>query len=95
MASARQRTSIVCVTIDDGAATFDAGRLFGVLDVNRNVDADRRTLAKPHEIHMQGKVANGIELEVARNNAMRHPVDLDIVNSGQKVPCIDRALKSL
>src|SRR4029077_16917294 len=62
----------------DRAAAFDARRLVGIPDVDRNIDADRGALAEPHEVHMQRQVAHGIELEVAGNDAMLHAVDLDV-----------------
>src|SRR5271170_67698 len=76
----------------NGAAAFDARRLLGVLHMDRNVDADRRALAEPHEVNMQRKIANGIELEVARNDAMLHAVDLNVMNSRQEMPGIDSQL---
>src|ERR1700688_2070484 len=73
----------------DRAAAFDAGRLVGIPDMDRNVDADGGALAEPHEVHMQRQVANRIELEVAGNDAMLHAVDLDVMNGGEKTPGID------
>ena len=73
----------------DRAAALDAGRLVGVHDVDRDVDADGRALAEPHEIHMQRQIAHGIELEIAGNDAVLHAVDLDVVNGREKMPGID------
>ena len=89
MASARQRTSIVWVTMLTVPPRLTPGRLVGVPDPDRDVDADRRTLAKPHEIHMQRQVADGVELKVTGNDAVLHAVDLDVVNGGEKVSGID------
>src|SRR5580658_4562703 len=77
----------------DRTAAFDAGRLVGVSDMDRNVDADGGALAESHEIHMQRQVAHGIELEVAGNHAMLHAVDLDVMNGRQKTPGIDAVVQ--
>jgi len=42
-----------------------------------DIDANGRALAEPHEIDVQRQIAHGIELEVARNDAVLHAVDLD------------------
>ena len=58
-------------------------------DVDRNIDADRRALAEPHEVDMQRQIADRVELEIARDDAVLHAVDLDVVNGGEKMPGID------
>src|SRR3984885_7723421 len=77
----------------DRAAALHARRLLGVPDVDRNVDADGGALAQPHEIHMQRQVAHRTELEVARDDAMLHAVDLDVMNGGEKTPGIDAVVQ--
>src|ERR1700730_14450316 len=72
----------------DRAAAFHAGRLLGIPDMDRNIDADGSALAEPHEVHMQWQVAHGIKLEVAGNDAVLHAVDLDVMNGGGETPCI-------
>ena len=42
---------------------------------------------------MQRKIAHGIELKVARNDAMLFAVNLDIMNGGQKMPGVDALLQ--
>ncbi len=81
MASARQRTSTRMGHDADRAAALDARRLLGVADVDRNVDADGRAFAEPHEIHVQRQIAHRIELEVARDDAVLGAVDLDVVDA--------------
>ncbi len=71
------------------AAAFDAGRLVGIADMDRNVDADGGALAEPHEIDVQRQVADGIELEVARDHAVLHAVNLDVMDGRQKMTGID------
>ena len=77
----------------DRAAALHARRLVGVQHVDRDVDADRRALAKPHEIHMQRKIAHGIQLEIAGNDAVLHAVNLDVVHGREKVPGIDAMMQ--
>ncbi len=71
------------------------GACVGVLDVDRDVDADGRALAEPHEVDMQRQVADGVELEVSRNDAVLHAVDLDVVDGGEKAPGIDALVQFL
>src|SRR5262249_1491032 len=55
----------------------------------RNIDADGGILAEPHEVDMQRQIAHGIELEVARDDAVLHAVDLDVMNGGEEVPGVN------
>ncbi len=71
------------------AAALDARRLFGVAHHDRNIDPDGRALAEPHEVDMQRQVADGVELEIARNDAMLHAVDFDVVDGGEEMAGID------
>src|SRR5262249_32965601 len=73
----------------DGAATLHAPRLVRIDHVHRDIDANLRAFAEPHEIHVDRRVANRIELVVARDHAMLHAVDLEIVQGGEKMPGID------
>jgi len=75
MASARQRTSMVWVTMLTVPPRFTPGDCSAFLTWIGNIDADGGALAEPHEIHMQRQVAHRVELEVAGNNAMLHAVD--------------------
>src|SRR5580704_14026778 len=77
----------------DRAAALHAGRLVGIPDMDRNVDADGGALAEPHEVDMQWQVAHRIELEVAGNDAMLHAVDLDIMDGGEKTPGINAVVQ--
>jgi len=38
---------------------------------------------------MQRQVADGVELEVARDDAMLHALDFDVMNGGEKMPRIN------
>ena len=38
---------------------------------------------------MQRQIAHGVELKVARNDAVLHAVDFDIVDGGEKMPGVD------
>src|ERR1700730_15271924 len=73
----------------DGAPALYPGRLVGIDDVDRDAHPDRGALAEPHEIHMDRHVADRIELEIARDDALRGAVDVDIVDAGQKLARID------
>src|SRR5215211_3514164 len=73
----------------DGAAALDARRLVGVDDVDRDLDANLRAFAEPEKIHMDRRVANRIELVVARDHAVLDALDLEIVQSGEEVSRID------
>jgi hypothetical protein len=73
----------------DRAATLDARRLLRIEHVDRDIDADRSALAQPHEVDMQRQVADGIELEIARDHAVVHAVDFHVVNGREKMACID------
>jgi hypothetical protein len=68
-----------------GAAALDARRLIGVAHMDRNVDANSRALAEPHEVHMQRQIAHSVELEIARNDAMLHAIDVNVVHRRQEV----------
>ena len=72
-----------------GAAALHAGCRFGIDHTNWNGDADHRALAEPHEIHVQWVVADRIELEVARDDAVLLAVDLKVIDRGQKPAGID------
>ncbi len=80
MASARQRTSTVWVTMLTVPPRFTPGDWSALRTWTGNVDADRRALAKPHEVHVQRQIAHGIELEIAGNDAMLHAVDFDVMD---------------
>src|SRR5829696_9016571 len=73
----------------DGAAALDARRLVGVDDVDRDLDANLRAFAEPEKIHMDRRVANRIELVVARDHAVLDALDLEIVQGGEEVSRID------
>src|SRR5208282_2604695 len=73
----------------DRSAAFDARRLVGVLDVDRDIDTDRRALAEPHEVYVQREITDGIELEIPRNDAVFYAVDLDVMNGREKTPGIN------
>src|SRR5580704_2719197 len=77
----------------DGAAALHTGRLVGVQHVDRNVDADRRALAEPHEVYMQGQIVHGVQLEIAGNDAVLHAIDLNVVYGREKVPGIDAMMQ--
>src|SRR5205823_573976 len=68
----------------DGAAALDAGCGFGLHDMQRHADADGRAFAEPHEIDMQRKVLDRIEMEVARDHAVLLPFEIDVVDRGQE-----------
>ena len=89
IASARQRTATLWVTIETVPPRLTPGDWSALLHVDRNVDADRRALAQPHEVDMQRQVAHGVELEIARNDAVLHAVHLDVVNGGEEMAGID------
>src|SRR5262249_43768841 len=73
----------------DCAAALDAGRLIGAAHANRNVDPDGGAFAQPHEIHVQRHVAHGIELEIARDDAVLYAVDLNLMDGGEEAAGID------
>ncbi len=68
----------------DGAAALHARCLVGVDDVDRDAHADRRACAEAHEVHMDGIVTDGVELEVARDHAMLHAFDFDVEQRGEE-----------
>ncbi len=51
------------------ATALQAGRDQLVQEMHRHVHAHQRVLAEAHEIHMDGEVAHGVELDVARDHA--------------------------
>jgi hypothetical protein len=63
---------------------------------HRHVDGDERIFAEPQEIDMDGKVANGIDLDRAGNHARLLAVDVEHVDralemAGVKL-LVDRAV---
>src|SRR5207248_11422375 len=45
---------------------------------DRNHDGDLRTRPDPHEIDVQWRIADRMVLDIARQGAMRRPVDADV-----------------
>ena len=53
------------------------------------IDADHLAGGEPHEIHMDRHVLDGVELEVARDDAFALALDLDVEDGGQEAPGTD------
>src|SRR4029079_12055217 len=73
----------------DGAAALDARRLIGVEHVDRYLHANFCAFGNPHEVDMHGQVVDRVELEVARNDAVLRPIDIEIVERGEKAPRVN------
>src|SRR4029079_1881446 len=73
----------------DRTAALDAGRGFRAPHPHRDVDADGRAFAEPHEVDMHGRVLHRVELEVARDDAMLFAVELDVIDRGEEMAGID------
>src|ERR1700755_1629526 len=77
------------------AAPLDAGRLVGILHVDRHAHTYHRALAEAQEVDVDRIVHHRIELEVARDHAMLGAVDVDVEHRGEEVSRIDLLLQIL
>ena len=68
------------------AAAFQAGRGILVDELNRHIDVDPRRTAHTHEIDMRRKIANGIDLDLARDNALLLAVDVEQIDRRKEMP---------
>ena len=67
---------LVAHDVEDAAALEARGGGF-VQEAHRHLDSDERILADAHEVDMDGEVANGIELHVARDHPRLLAVDVE------------------
>ena len=92
MSSARQRTSIVWVTMLTVPPRFTPGAWSAFMTwigMRTRIVAPSPSRRKST---CSGISRTGVELEVARNDAMLHAVDLEVVHGGEEVPGIDALL---
>src|SRR6478736_871313 len=71
------------------AAALDAGGGGFVQEAHRNLDGDQRMLAHAHEIDMDGKVANGVELHLAGNDARLGSIQVEYEDRALKVTGVE------
>ena len=76
----------------DRAAALHAGGFLLADHVHRNHDLDRLALGEPQEIHVDGEIANRVELVIARDGAGLLAVDLDLEDRGEEVAGEDQPL---
>ena len=76
---------MVWVTMLTVPPRFTPGADSAVMDVQGDADADGGAFAEPHEIDVERKIADRIEMEVARNHAVLLALEFDVVNRGQEV----------
>ena len=57
--------------------------------MDRDVHADGRALAEPHEVDVNRQIPDRIELEVARDDAMLGAVDVDLIDRRQEMAGVD------
>ena len=73
----------------DRAAALDAGRGLGAEHVHRNFHADGGAFRHAQEVDVHRQVLDGVELEVARDDAVLLAVDVELVERGEEAPGID------
>ena len=73
----------------DRAAALDAGRSVGAHDVHGNFHADAGAFRDAQEVDVHRQVLDGVELEVARDDAVLGAVDVDLVERGEEAPGVD------
>ena len=81
MASAGTVTSIAWVTMLTVPPRFTPGEPSALITCTGMLHADGGAFAEAQEIHMHRQILHGIELEVARDDAVLGAVDVEVDRS--------------